>query len=74
MTYRKYKKAREDLKTMSPELCEEMGLESDDDDMQLMNLTEWPEFFDVNNVEKVRKTELKPKPKLNNFKSIESLL
>ena len=37
--------------TMSPELCEEMGLESDDDDMQLMNMTEWPEFFDVDNVE-----------------------
>ena len=51
MTYRKYRKAREDLMTMSPELCEEMGLESDDDDMQLMNMTEWPEFFDVDNVE-----------------------
>ena len=74
MTYRKYKKARDDLKNMSPDLCEEMGLESDDDDMELINMTSWPEFFEVNNVEKVRKTELKPKPKLNNFKSIESLL
>ena len=60
---------------MSPELCEEMGLDSDDDDMDLINMTEWPEFFDVETaVDSVRKTELKPKPKLNNFKSIESLL
>lgn len=59
---------------MSPELCEEMGLDSDDDDMDLINMTEWPEFFDVDAVDSVRKTELKPKPKLNNFKSIESLL
>ena len=59
---------------MSPELCEEMGLDSDDDDMDLINMTEWPEFFDVDAVDTVRKTELKPKPKLNNFKSIESLL
>ena len=59
---------------MSPELCEEMGLDSEDDDMDLINMTEWPEFFDVDAVDSVRKTELKPKPKLNNFKSIESLL
>ena len=59
---------------MSPELCEEMGLDSDDDDMDFINMTEWPEFFDVDAVDSVRKTELKPKPKLNNFKSIESLL
>ena len=51
-----------------------MGLDSDDDDMDLINMTEWPEFFDVDAVDSVRKTELKPKPKLNNFKSIESLL
>ena len=64
MTYRMYKKQKEDLKTDSPGLFEEMGLESDDDDMQLMSMTEWPDFFDVDKVDEVRKTELKPKPKL----------
>ena len=74
MTYKKYRKARDELMTMSPELCEQMGIEADDDDMELMNMTEWPEFFEVDNVDHVRKCELKPKPKLNNFKSIENLL
>jgi len=37
-------------------------------------MTEWPEFFEVNEVAHVRKSDLKPKPKLNNFKSMESLL
>ena len=74
MTYKKYRLAREDLLNMSPDLCEEMGIEADDDDMDLMNATEWPEFFEVDNVDPVRKYELKPKPKLNNFKSIENLL
>jgi len=37
-------------------------------------MTSWPEFFEVDAVPPVRKTDLKQKPKLNQFKSMESLL
>lgn len=49
-----------------------MGL--DNIDQVGKTLTEWPDFFEVDSVELVQKTELKPKPKLSNFKSMESLL
>ena len=70
-TYRMYLKSREDIKELSPDLYDEMCL-SDDDDNNLM--TSWPDFFEVDNVAPVRKTDLKQKPRLNNFKSMESLL
>ena len=37
-------------------------------------MQEWPDFFQVDDVPPVRKTDLKPKPKLGNFRSMESLL
>lgn len=52
-------------------MYEEMGLA---DQSLHENMTEWPDFFTVNNLPPVRKTELKPKPRLNNFKSMENLL
>ena len=47
-----------------------MGFDSDDEEL----LTEWPEFFNVDAVPHIRKSELKPKPKPTSFKSMESLL
>ena len=49
-----------------------MGLDSIEDEGN--NMTEWPEFFEVDSVDSVDKSDLKPKPKLSNFKSMESLL
>ena len=73
MTYRMFLKAREDLKQMSSDLYADLGMESEvEEDGKPM--THWPDFFDANEVAQVRKSDLKPKPKLNNFKSMESLL
>ena len=49
-----------------------MGLEQEEEEGRAM--TEWPDFFEVNSVERVPQFELKAKPKLNNFKSMENLL
>ena len=62
----------QELKHTSPELYEEMGL--DNIDHVGKTLTEWPDFFEVDSVEPVQKSELKPRPKLSSFKSMESLL
>ena len=70
LTYRQYLKAKDEIKLISAEMYAEMGIESEEEDM----MTEWPDFFEVDNVANVRKTDLKPKPKLNNYKSTESLL
>ncbi len=72
-TYRHFLKTKDEIKKMSPELLEEMGLDSDDGE-EGPNMTEWPEYFEVNEVPKLMKTELKPKPKLKDFRSMESLL
>ena len=58
---------------MSPGLCEELGLSSDEEDDNLA-MTEWPDYFVVDEVPKLMKQELKSKPKLRDFKSMESLL
>ena len=58
---------------MSSDLYADLGMESEDEE-DGKPMTQWPEFFDVNEVANVRKSELKAKPKLNNFKSMESLL
>lgn len=62
MTYRQFLKSREEIKKMSIDLYADMGI---DDDVEVM--TEWPEFFEVNNIPMVRMSELKSKPRLNNF-------
>ena len=54
-------KARSDLKHTSADLCADLGM-SDDDSQAEMD--QWPDFFDVDSVPQVRKTELKPKPKV----------
>ena len=58
---------------MSPELLEEMGLDSEADE-DISNMQEWPEYFEVSEVPKLMKQELKQKPKLKDFRSMESLL
>ena len=73
MTYRMFLKAREDLKQMSSDLYADLGMESEEEE-DGKPMTHWPDFFDANEVAQVRKSDLKPKPKLNNFKSMESLL
>lgn len=57
-------KARSDLKHTSADLCADLGM-SDDDSQAEMD--QWPDFFDVDSVPQVRKTELKPKPKVQGF-------
>ena len=72
-TYKHFLKTREEIKNMSPGLCEELGLSSDEEDDNLA-MTEWPDYFVVDEVPKLMKAELKSKPKLRDFKSMESLL
>ena len=69
-TYRLFQHAREELKQKSSDLYEDMGLDSDEEN--LMN--EWPEFFEIDSVENIAKFDLKPKPKLGSFKSMENML
>jgi hypothetical protein len=72
-TYRHFLKTRDEIKNMSPDLLEEMGLDSDADE-DLANMTEWPEYFEVHEVPKLMKTQLKHRPKLRDFSSMEGLL
>jgi hypothetical protein len=51
-----------------------MCISDDSRDEKNQQMSFWPEFFDVDAVPPVRKTDLKQKPKLNQFKSMESLL
>lgn len=76
LTYRMFLKTREDLKQMSSDLYADLGMESDEEEEAAGGkpMSRWPDFFDVNEVAHVRRSELKPKPRLNNFKSMESLL
>ena len=79
ITYRMYLKARDEIKNLSSDLLADLGMESEEEEDAAMGnqckpMTHWPEFFDVNAVAHVRKSDLKPRPKLNNFKSMESML
>jgi len=71
ITYKQYLKTIKLIKESSPEMYEEMGL---DQDLLEDHLTEWPEFFDIEDIPKLLKAELKAKPKLKDFKSMESYL
>ena len=50
-TYKHFLKTREEIKNMSPGLCEELGLSSDEEDDNLA-MTEWPDYFVVDEVPK----------------------
>lgn len=68
-------KAKEDLKGLSADLCKDMGLsDGDSDDENSTPMTEWPEFFEVEDVPPVRKTDLWQKPRMKDFKSMENML
>jgi len=69
ITYKQYLKTRADIKFMSPDLYADMGLDSDQEEM-----TSWPEFYNVDEVPKLLRTELKQKPKLKYFTSMEAVL
>ena len=78
-TYRMFLKARDEIKNLSSDLLADLGMDSEDEDDAMQDnqckpMTHWPEFFDVNAVAPIRKSDLKPRPKLNNFKSMESML
>lgn len=47
ITYSHFLKTRADMRDMSPELCEDMGLDSDDEEGDIA-LGRWPEYFEVN--------------------------
>ena len=64
MTYRQFLKSREEIKKMSIDLYADMGMGDEAEDQAMK---EWPEFFEVDNIPPVRKSELKSKPRLNNF-------
>ncbi len=53
-TYRHFLKTKEDIRNMSPELLEEMGLDSEADE-DIPNMQEWPEYFEVSEVPKLMK-------------------
>ena len=50
-----------------------MGLDTLDNE-ELAKRSEWPDFFQVEDIPPVRKSELKPKPKVAGFKSMTNLL
>ena len=47
-----------------------MGLDSEEENQ----MNEWPEFFEIDSVDQIAVADLKPKPKLGSFKSMENLL
>ena len=73
-------KTRDEIKNLSSDLYADLGMDSEEEDdvdrygNESKPMTQWPEFFDINTVAHVRKSDLKPRPKLNNFKSMESML
>ena len=74
MTYRYFLKERDEIRKLSSDLYADLGMDSNEDQDESKPLGQWPEFFDVNSVPQVRKSELKPRPKLNNFKSIDCII
>lgn len=65
-------KTQDDIKDLSPELCEVYGIGQDDEENSLAD--GWPEYFEVDDVPKLMKAELKAKPKMKNFTSVGNLL
>mmetsp|Transcript_25721 Transcript_25721/g.34361 ORF Transcript_25721/g.34361 Transcript_25721/m.34361 type:complete len:83 (-) Transcript_25721:627-875(-) len=57
---------------MSPELCRDMGLASDSEEEELVD--EWPDYFEVDQVPRLLKAVLKPKPRLKSMTSVGNLL
>ena len=65
-----FQRASEELKQKSSDLYADMGLDSEEENQ----MNEWPEFFEIDSVDQIAVADLKPKPKLGSFKSMENLL
>ena len=66
-TYKCYRKEKRELEEVNPDVAD--LLEEDED------LTEWPDFFDVDeNVPDIPKAEMKPAPKIRGAQTMTDLL
>lgn len=71
ITYRQFLKTREEIREISPDLFHDLGGGSNDEDDVIDS---WPEYFDVENVPRLLKSELKSKPKVRSVSSVSNML